>query len=60
VFVGAADDVFLEAAEEGGKAGASTESYYAEAVGKSFRFGVALFHAGVRYCRGGFILRKRI
>jgi len=60
VLVGAADDEFLEAAEEGGEAGASAEGYYAEAVGKRFRFGGAFFHAGVWDGRSGFILRERI
>jgi len=42
--VGAANDKFLEATEERGKAGAAPKSDNAEAGGKSFRFGRAIFH----------------
>ena len=60
MLVGAADDEFLEAAEERGEAGAASESDYAEAAGKSLRFGGAFFHAGIRDGGTGFLLQKRI
>src|SRR6266478_4296860 len=47
-FVGAADDEFLETAEERGEAGAAAKSNDAEAAGQSLRFGAAFCHAGVR------------
>jgi hypothetical protein len=60
VFVRAADDEFLEAAKERGKAGAAAEGDDAEAAGKSVRFGRALFLAGIRDGGGGVISRTRI
>jgi len=60
VLIGAADHVFFQAAEERGEAGAASESDYAEAAGRSLRFGGALFHAGVRDGAAGFILQKKI
>jgi hypothetical protein len=60
VLVGAADDEFLEAAEERGEAGAAAESHYAEAAVKSFRFGGAFFHADVRGGRIRVTLRQGI
>src|SRR6266403_2627985 len=60
VLVDTADDEFLEAAKERGKAGAASKSDYAEAAGESFRFGGAFCHAGVRGGGAGFILQKRI
>jgi len=60
VLIDAADDEFLEAAKERGKSGAASKSDDAEAAGKSFRFGGAFCHAGVRDGGAGFILQKRI
>ncbi len=60
VLVGAADDEFLEAAEERGEAGAASESDDSEAAGKSLRFGGAFFHTGIRDGGTGFLLQKRI
>jgi hypothetical protein len=60
VLVDAANDKFLEAAKERGKAGAASKGDYAEAAGESFRFGGAPFHADSRDGRTGFILRKII
>src|SRR5712692_8568147 len=60
VFVGSADDEFLEAAEERGEAGAAAKSNDAEAAGKSLRFGATFCHTGARDGRSGFILQKRI
>ena len=56
VLVDAANDEFLEAAKERGKAGAASKSHDAEAAGKSFRFGGAFCHTGVRDGGAGFIL----
>ena len=60
VFVGAADDEFLEAAEERGEAGAASKSDDAEAVGKHLWFGGAFFHIGFENFRRKFILEKGI
>src|SRR6267378_4023450 len=60
VLVDAADDEFLEAAKERGESGAASKSDDAEAAGKSFRFGGALFHADSRDGRTSFILQKII
>src|SRR2546421_4953459 len=60
VLVDAADDEFLEAAKERGKASAASKSDDAEAAGKSFWFGGVLFHADNRDRRTGFILQKII
>src|SRR6266550_4419564 len=58
--VDAADDEFLESAEESGKAGAASKGDDAETAGKSFRFGGAFFHADNRDRRTGFTLQKII
>jgi hypothetical protein len=47
VFVAAADDQFLEAAEERGEACAAAKSNDAEAVSESPRFGGAFLHDGI-------------
>ena len=60
VLVDAANDEFLEAAKERGKAGAASKGDDAEAAGESFRFGGELFHADIRDGGAGFILQKRI
>jgi len=36
VLIGAADDVFFQAAQESGETGASAKGYYAEAGGRDF------------------------
>src|SRR5712692_7949981 len=59
MFAGVADDEFLEAAEERGKAGAASKSNDAEAAGKSLRFGRAFFHNGFQDFWKEKIPRKR-
>jgi len=58
--VGAANHMFLKAAEERGKAGAASKGDDAEAGGKSLRFGGTFFHDDIWDRRSGFISRKRI
>src|SRR4029077_17431112 len=60
LFVGAANDVFLKAAEERGEAGAAAEGDNAEAARERFRFGGTFFHGDVCDECGGFLLRTRI
>jgi len=59
-FVGAANDQFLEAAEERGQAGAASESDDAEAAGKSLWLGGTFFHIGFQDFRREFALEKGI
>src|SRR5882672_3080113 len=47
VLIGAANDMFLEAAEKGRKAGAAAKSDNAETAVRSFRFGRGLFHVRI-------------
>jgi hypothetical protein len=60
VFVATADDVFLEAAKEGGETCAAAESNDPEAARKCFRIGGTFFHAEIRDGRPRTTWRKNI